>query len=106
MDIAVSVTFQPTDSNILLNIPFIGNYEDVDVYGKFNANYAKDSTGPLYYANGSLISVASKDWLSGYNTWDSTNKEINIVINGKTGSSKQIESKSVVCRENKAAWCT
>jgi hypothetical protein len=48
MDIEVSPNFKSTDSSILFNVPFIGNYEDIDFYGKFGASFTKDGTGPLF----------------------------------------------------------
>ena len=88
----MSVLWQASDKNIFFNFPFIGNYEDIDFYGKQGASFARDGSGSLYYPNGSLLSVASNLLLSGYNSWDNTTKEINFVVNGNTGSSLDIES--------------
>ena len=105
MNIEVSTCWQSTDKNLLFNIPYVGDYEAIDFFGKYNGNFATDGTGSLFYANGSLNNVPQANWVSGHNVWDNTKKEIDFVINGALGSSKNIESKTTVCRDNKASWC-
>ena len=59
MYIELSPNSKPTESNILINIPFIGNYEAIDFYGKTSANYKADGNSPLYYPNETLNTVQS-----------------------------------------------
>ncbi len=39
------------------------------------------------------------------NNFDNTIKEIDFVINGAATSSRNIESQTIVCRDNAADWC-
>ncbi len=39
------------------------------------------------------------------NNFDKTIKEIDFVINGAATSSRNIESQTIVCRDNAADWC-
>jgi hypothetical protein len=77
---------------VLFNLPITSNFENVDFYGKYGAKFATDGTTPLFYANDSLFKNPQSSWLSGMNNFDKTKKEIDFVINGAAGSSKNIES--------------
>mgnify|MGYP001329961503 CR=1 FL=1 len=49
MRIEVGMPWIPTDRNLLLNYPYTENYEVIDFFGKYDATYAADGSGPLYF---------------------------------------------------------
>jgi hypothetical protein len=92
MKIEVANPWLPTDKNLFFNNPYTENYEVIDFFGKYDATFAADGTGPLYFSNQSLSSTASINWVSGMNSLDILNRELTYVINGHTASSKSIEA--------------
>jgi hypothetical protein len=105
LKIEVSRIWQPTDKPVLFNNPYTENYEAMDFFGKYGGTFAADGTGALYYPNGSLTTTLQANWKSGMNSLDTTKKEFDFVINGSLSSSKNLEMKSVKCRQNEAVWC-
>jgi hypothetical protein len=43
---------------VLFNLPYTENYEAIDFFGKYSANFATDGTGSLYFDNQSLANTA------------------------------------------------
>ena len=110
MRIEVNQCWLPADKSALFNLLYTDNYEAIDFFGKYSGVYEtenqKAAADSLYYANGTLNTVLANAQVSGMNFVDPDKKEINWVVNGRKESSKLIESKSVKCRANEAAWCT
>lgn len=105
MKIEVAMPWLPTDKNVFFNLPYTENYEAIDFFGKYNANFAADGTGSLYFDNQSLANTPTANLVAGMNTLDVVNKELTFVINAKTTSSRTLEADSVKCRVNEASWC-
>lgn len=87
MKIEVGLPWLNADKPIFFNYPYTENYEAFDFFGKYDATFAADGTGPLYYDNQSL---SNANLLSGMNSFDVAKKELTFVINGAVNSSKNI----------------
>ena len=96
MTVGLDAPWLNTDSSVVFQLPFIGNYEAIDFFG-----------GTTLMTRGSLVNpdVPDTTWITGYNNWDNDIKEMNFIVNAHSGSSSTMKSNTVVCREKVAPWC-